>query len=295
MKNTPFSPSELTLNAKGHVYHLDLANGDVADTVILVGDQNRVDLVASFFDTITFKTQHREFATITGTFKGKPITVVSHGIGCDNMDIVLTELDAAVNIDLETRTLKPTQTKLKLIRIGTCGALQADLKVGSAIISNYSLGMDGVANFYDISFSANETEALTAFHDQTDWPNDLVIPYIAEANSDLVDLLAPLGQKGITVTANGFYGPQGRAIRLPLKHDDFKDKIRQFEWDNLQVTNLEMETSALLSLGKALGHDAVTICLVLANRYNNTFATHFEADMTDLVKNVLDVVILRAS
>ncbi|MFK8045469.1 MAG: nucleoside phosphorylase [Crocinitomicaceae bacterium] len=291
MKNTTFSPSELTLNAKGKVYHLDLGNDDVADTVILVGDQNRVELVASFFDSITFKAQHREFATITGTYKGRPISAVSHGIGCDNMDIVLTELDAAVNIDLKSRKLKEKQTKLKLVRIGTCGALQEDIKVGTAIISNYAVGMDGVANFYDIPFSDNETEALIAFHKEMNWPNDLVIPYISEANSILVSTLSDLGQKGITVTANGFYGPQGRAIRIPLKHADFKDKLRQFKWDNLQVTNLEMETSALLSLSKALGHNAVTICLVLANRYNNTFDSDFEINMKSLIKNVLDRVV----
>ena len=291
MNTAAFSPSELTLNDQGKVYHLDLGNDDVAETVILVGDQNRVELVASFFDTITYKTQHREFATITGTYRGKPVSVVSHGIGCDNMDIVLTELDAAVNIDLKSRTLKAKQTKLKLVRIGTCGALQEDIEVGSAVISSYAIGMDGVANFYDIPFSDNEVSALAAFHTETKWPSDLVIPYIAQANTELVDALANLGQKGITVTANGFYGPQGRAIRIPLKHNDFKDQIRLFKWNDLQVCNLEMETSALLSLGKALGHDAVTICLVLANRYNNTFASDFEIKMKALIQDVLARVV----
>lgn len=288
MTNIGFEPSELTLNEQGKVYHLNVGNGDIAPTVILVGDQDRVALVASFFDTITYQTQHREFATTTGTYKGMPISVVSHGIGCDNIDIVLTELDAAVNIDLASRTIKKTHTSLKLIRIGTCGALQEDIPVGSAIISKYAIGMDGVANFYEFERSVNEIQALEHFKNKSNWPNDLVIPYISEANPAMVDALKDLGTIGITITANGFYGPQGRAIRLPLKHKTFKDHIRQFEWDHLKVTNLEMETSALLSLGKALGHQATTICLALANRYNNTFESNFDVKMKALIATVLD-------
>lgn len=288
MTSTVFEPSELTLNDQGKVYHLNVGNGDIAPIVILVGDQNRVTLVSSFFDTITYQTQHREFATTTGTYKGMPISVVSHGIGCDNIDIVLTELDAAVNIDLASRTIKTKQTSLKLIRIGTCGALQEGIPVGSAIISKYAIGMDGVANFYDYEQSANEVNALKHFKAKSNWPNDLVIPYITEADHILVEALKNLGEIGITITANGFYGPQGRAIRLPLKHKTFKDNIRQFEWDNLSVMNLEMETSALLSLGKALGHQATTICLALANRYNNTFESNFEIKMKALIKSVLE-------
>ena len=291
MNSSKLTPSELTLNADGKLYHLNVGNKDVAPLVILVGDQERVAVVAENFDEITYQTQHREFATITGMYKGKHITVTSHGIGCDNIDIVLTELDAAVNIDLKTRTVKDKLMSLKLIRIGTCGALQADIEVGSAVISKYAIGMDGVANFYDRIISDNEAQAIKAFKAKTKWPDDLVVPYISEANSALVDLLMDLGRVGITVTANGFYGPQGRAIRLPLKYENLKERMRSFDWDGVSVTNLEMETSALLSLGKALGHEATTICLVLANRYNNTFATNFEDKMKTLIKNVLDKVV----
>jgi uridine phosphorylase len=291
MNSAKLTPSELTLNADGKLYHLNVGNNDIAPLVILVGDQERVAVVAENFDEITFQTQHREFATTTGMYKGKKITVTSHGIGCDNMDIVLTELDAAVNIDLKTRTVKDQLTSLKLIRIGTCGALQADIPVGSAVISKYAIGMDGVANFYDRTISDNEAQAIEVFKAKTNWPNDLVVPYISEANEGLVAMLSHLGRVGITVTANGFYGPQGRAIRLPLKYADMKEQMRLFDWDGFSVTNLEMETSALLSLGKALGHEATTICLVLANRYNNTFATNFEDKMKVMINNVLDRVV----
>ena len=288
MSVSQLAPSELTLNSEGKLYHLNVGNKDVAPNIILVGDQNRVAMVAEHFDSISYQTQHREFATTTGKYNGVPITVTSHGIGCDNIDIVLTELDAAINIDLETRMVNPKLRSLKLIRIGTCGALQEGIEVGSAVISKYAIGLDGVANFYSRSISDSETKGIAAFKTKTNWPNDLVVPYLVEANSKLVDLLADLGTVGITVTANGFYGPQGRAIRLPLKYDDLKDRIRSFDWKGTPVTNLEMETSALLSLGKALGHEATTICLVLANRYNNTFASDFDYKMKGLISKVLD-------
>ena len=283
--------SELTINDKGKLYHLDIGPEDVADTVILVGDQDRVKTVASFFEKIEFETQHREFATITGTYRGGRLSVISHGIGCDNMDIVLTELDAAVNIDLETRRVKPNLKTLNLVRVGTCGALHEDIAVGSAIISKYALGMDGVANFYQLEQSENIKTGLAAFKSVAHWPNDLVVPYFAQADQSLVKLLADLGEQGITVTANGFYGPQGRSIRLPLKPYDFKENIRQFEWDGARVTNLEMETSALLALSKDLGHKATTICLVLANRYNNTFESDFDNKMKQLIKRVLNKLV----
>ncbi|MFD1552839.1 phosphorylase [Putridiphycobacter roseus] len=280
--------SELTLNDAGKLYHLNIGNEDIANTIILVGDQTRVKLVASFFDAITFETQHREFATITGVYQGKSISVISHGIGCDNMDIVLTEIDAAVNIDLATRKVKSGLTQLNLIRIGTCGALQAEIEVGSAIISKYAIGMDGVANFYDIPFGDKIQDGLKAFNAHMAWEKPSVIPYMAMADQGLVNLLSDLGKEGITITANGFYGPQGRSIRIPLKDENFKTKIRTFEWDGEQVLNLEMETSGLLSLAEALGHQAVTICLAIANRYNHSFVSDFEATMCQLIKNVLD-------
>ncbi len=286
-----FKASELTLDTNGKVYHLGIGPEDIADTIIFVGDQARVDVVASFFDTVRFKNQHREFATVTGTYKGKEISVISHGIGCDNIDIVLNELDAAINIDLEKREVKSIKKKLDIIRIGTCGALQEDIDPGSRIISKYAIGLDGVANFYDIDFTEEETEFKTQFLGTSGWPDNLAIPYMVKSNDRLRTLLNGLGEEGITTTANGFYGPQGRALRIPLKHPDFKDKIRHFSFNGTRAVNFEMETSALLSLSKALGHSAVTICLVLANRYSNTFESDYETKMRSLILDVLDRIV----
>ncbi|HIP37228.1 MAG TPA: phosphorylase [Crocinitomix sp.] len=280
--------SELTLDTKGKVYHLAVGPKDIAKTIIFVGDQNRVDLVASFFDDIRFSTQHREFKTVTGTYKGKEFSVVSHGIGCDNIDIVLNELDACVNIDLEKRELKREKTSLDIVRIGTCGALQVDIEPGSHIISKYAIGLDGVANFYDINFTDEETEMANAFKNNVDWPNDLALPYFTKSCERLNAKLSDLGEQGITTTANGFYGPQGRALRIPLKHPDFKDRLRRFEFNGTRSTNFEMETSALLSLSRAMGHSATTICLVLANRYSNKFESDYDTKMGQLIISVLD-------
>jgi len=286
-----FNASELTLDANGKVYHLGIGPDDIADTVIFVGDQARVNVVASFFDSVRFKTQHREFATTTGFYKGKEISVISHGIGCDNIDIVLNELDACVNIDLEKRSLKPTKKKIDIIRIGTCGALQEDIEPGSHIISKYAIGLDGVANFYDIDFTEEESEFKNQFLSTSGWPDNLVIPYMVKSNDRLRTLLNGLGEEGITITANGFYGPQGRALRIPLKQPDFKDKIRHFSFEGTRATNFEMETSALLALSKKLGHSAVTICLVLANRYSNKFEPDYETKMSALIVKVLDRIV----
>lgn len=283
--------SELTLDSNGKVYHLGIGPNDIADTLIFVGDQSRVDVVASFFDTVRFKTQHREFATTTGTYKGKEISVISHGIGCDNIDIVLNELDACINIDLEKREINTVKKSLDIIRVGTCGALQEDIETGSHIISKYAIGLDGVANFYDIDFTEEEIEFKTQFLETSGWPDNLAIPYMVKSNDRLRALLNGLGEEGITTTANGFYGPQGRALRITLKHPDFKEKIRHFSFNNTRSANFEMETSALLSLSKALGHNAVTICLVLANRYSNKFESDYETKMRALIVSVLDRVV----
>ena len=285
-----FKASELTLDTNGNVYHLGIGPKDIADTIIFVGDQSRVEVVSSFFDSVRFKTQHREFATATGTYKGKDISVISHGIGCDNIDIVLNELDACVNIDLEKREVLTNKKSLDIIRIGTCGALQEDIEPGSHIISKYAIGLDGVANFYDMDFSEEELAFKTEFLNTSGWPEGLAIPYMIKSNDRLRKLLEGLGEEGITTTANGFYGPQGRALRIPLKHPDFKDKIRAFKFDNTRATNFEMETSALLALSKTLGHCATTICLVLANRYSNKFESDYENKMKNLIQNVLDRV-----
>jgi uridine phosphorylase len=283
-----FEASELTLNKEGKIYHLNLGPEDLADTVILVGDQNRVDLVGTFFERITFKTQNREFCTITGTYQGKEISVVSTGIGTDNVDIVLTEIDAIVNIDLETRTEKEQKRSLDFVRIGTCGALQEDLEPGSYVISKYAIGLDGVANFYDIPYTDDEKNAMQSFIKHSNWGETLNYPYIKKSDDRLRDLLKEGMEEGITLTANGFYGPQGRAIRIPLALPDFKEDIRTFKWEGARATNLEMETSALYALSNALGHHAVTCCLVLANRYSNKFMPDYNEQMKTLIHTVLE-------
>lgn len=285
MKN--FEASELTLDKKGKVYHLGLGPKDIADTIILVGDPDRVKFVGNFFDAVRFENQNREFCTLTGTLNGKELTVISTGIGTDNIDIVLNELDAVVNIDLETRTEKSIKKSLDLIRIGTCGALQEDILPGSSIISKYAIGLDGMVHFYEIPYSPEETAALQAFHSTVTWNDQLNKPYIKKSSDRLRNLLKEGMEEGITTTANGFYGPQGRAIRIPLSLPDFKEDLRQFTWDSCRATNLEMETSGLYALADALGHQAITVCLVLANRYSNTFEPNYTDKMTDLVQLIL--------
>ena len=283
--------SELILNKKGRIYHMDLAPEDIADTIILVGDQDRVDLIGTYFDEVRFKVQNREFKTLTGIYKGKELSVVSTGIGTDNVDIVLNELDALVNIDLEKRTIKAEKKSLKFIRIGTCGALQEDIDPGQYVISKYAMGLDGVAHFYDLPYSEEEKEIMTSFFKKVDWKEGVNRPYIKKSSDELFDLLQDGMQEGITITANGFYGPQGRSLRLPLGMKDFKENIRSFSWNEVKVTNLEMETSCLYALSNALGHEAVTVCLALANRYNGKFLTDYSQGMKNLIQTVLDRLI----
>jgi uridine phosphorylase len=283
-----FEPSELTLDKNGNIYHLGLAPGDLAETIILVGDQARVDLVGAFLDEVTFKIQNREFCSITGTYNGKPISCVSTGIGTDNVDIVLTEIDAIFNIDLEKREELVEKKSIDFIRIGTCGALHADIEPGVHVISKYAVGLDGMANFYEIPYTDEEKAAVKEFVSATSWGENLNRPYIKRSSERLRTLLKDGMEEGITATANGFYGPQGRSIRIPLSTPDFKENLRKFKWDGARATNLEMETSALYALSNALGHEAVTCCLVLANRYSNKFMPDYKEQMKSLVKTVLD-------
>ncbi len=282
-----YAASELTLDTNGKVYHLGIGAADIADTVILVGDPDRVKFIGSFFSSVRFEVQNREFCTLTGTFNGKELTVMSTGIGTDNIDIVLNELDAVVNIDLETRTEREEKKQLDLIRIGTCGALHADIEPGAHIISKYAIGLDGVAHFYQMPYSTDEKEALAAFYNTVKWNKNLNPPYIKKSNDRLRDLLKNGMEEGITTTANGFYGPQGRAIRIPLSLPDFKEELRQFKWQGIRATNLEMETSGLYALADALGHNAVTVCLVLANRYSNKFEPNYKDKMANLIQIIL--------
>ena len=253
-----------------------------------MGDQARVDLVASFFSTTEHSSQHREFACKTGTYDGKRITVLSTGIGTDNIDITINELDALVNIDLHTRTNKPVQKKLTMVRIGTCGILQPTIPVHSYILSTHALGLDNIAHFYSIEFSSDEVQLHGALHAQLHLPEQ-ISTYLVEASNGLTDLLrSEHTHEGITITSSGFYGPQGRQLRLKNTVSNLNERLTEFRFNGHHVTNFEMESSALFALGKALGHECATICLGIANRPNMEFSKGYKEEMLGLIKYVLD-------
>ena len=285
-----FPPTELALNAKGEVYHLGLLPEQLAVKIILVGDQDRVALVTSFFDNIEFTSRHREFVCQTGTYKGKRITVLSTGIGTDNIDITINELDALVNIDLKTRTEKTEKVQLELVRIGTCGILQSSIPLHSHIISDYAFGLDNVAHFYEIEFSEKEQFLASELSSFIGLPKTIQ-PYAVAADETLsFRLQTPQTFSGITVTSSGFYGPQGRQLRIPTRTADIQLKFGEFNMNGLMVCNFEMESSALFSLGKALGHRCATICLGVANRPNQIFSQGYNTEMLGLIENVLNQV-----
>ncbi len=284
-----FKESELIVNPDGSIYHLKLRPGQVADTIILVGDQGRVGAVSNHFDTIEHKVQNREFLTHTGTYKGKPVSVVSTGIGTDNIDIVLNELDALVNIDLSSRRLNPEHRSLNLIRLGTTGALQGDIPVDSFLASAYGLGFDGLLHFYRHE-GITEDVMADAFVRHTSWGDRLPYPYIVRASEGLMEKLAGGLRPGITATANGFYGPQGRSLRIPLAAPELNETIETFRFQGMPVTNFEMETSALYGLGRLLGHQALTICTVIANRVSKTYSQDYKTAVDQMIRLVLDRV-----
>ena len=285
-----FPPTELALNARGEVYHLGLLPEQLAEKIILVGDQDRVALVTSFFDNIEFTSRHREFVCQTGTYKGKRITVLSTGIGTDNIDITINELDALVNIDLKSRTEKTEKVQLELVRIGTCGILQSSIPLHSHIISDYAFGLDNVAHFYEIEFSEKEQFLASELSSFIGLPKTIQ-PYAVAADETLsFRLQTPQTFSGITVTSSGFYGPQGRQLRIPTRTADIQLKFGEFNMNGLMVCNFEMESSALFSLGKALGHRCATICLGVANRPNQIFSQGYNTEMLGLIENVLNQV-----
>lgn len=264
--------SELILNPDGSVYHLNLQPENIGNLIIFVGDQNRVPKVAKHFDSIEFETQKREFRTITGIFKGKRISVMSTGIGPDNIDIVVNELDALVNIDLKTRTAKKEHTALTIVRIGTSGSLQNDIPVDSFVLAQYGLGFDGMLHAYDCEHVL-EKEMEDAFIKHTNYSNRKSRPYIVKNSAEVeAKLTSDKVFTGITGTAGGFYGPQGRILRLPIQDNELNSKIDSFRFNNNRVTNLEMETSAIYGLSKLLGHHAVSMNAIIANRANGTFS-----------------------
>ncbi len=284
--------SELIINADGSVFHLHLKPGQIADTVILVGDPDRVELVASYFDSVEVKASNREFISCTGTLNGKRISVVSTGIGTDNIDIVVNELDALVNVDFNTREPKSEHTTLNLIRIGTSGSLQENLDVESWLLSEKSIGFDGLLNFYANRNRVTDNAFEAAFTKHMNWNAQLTAPYVVDADDQLV---AKLGKHhsirhGITISAPGFYGPQGRVIRLQLADANINDKISAFQYQGKCITNYEMECSAIYGLSKLLGHRAATVCAIIANRKAGKYSKDYKPVVKDLIVHVLQCI-----
>ena len=283
-----FPATDLVLNAKNQVYHLGLSPENLATKIIVVGDQDRVALISQFFDSIEHKSQHREFTCHTGVYQGKRISVLSTGIGTDNIDIVVNELDALVNIDLDNRIEKESKTELEIIRIGTCGIVQSHIPIHSYILSSHALGLDNIAHFYEIPFSKEELNLSENIQKHIGLPAK-IIPYLISADSELTNRLASdLTHQGITITSSGFYGPQGRNLRIPTYASEIHTRLSSFESDGLQILNFEMESSALFALGKALGHKCTTICLGVANRPNYEFSKGYDKEMNGLIEYVLD-------
>lgn len=282
--------SELIVNPDGSIYHIKLREEHIADDVIVVGDQNRVKVVSKYFDTIEHEINNREFFTHTGTYNGKRITVMSTGIGTDNVDIALNELDAAVNIDLETRMVKENKRSLNIVRIGTSGALQADLQVDSFLVSSHGAGFDPVLHFYKDKEQVFDRDLMDAFIKHSEWKGELSIPYFVKGSSDLLEKLSGGDNVnvGITATAAGFYGPQGRELRLTPAIPNLNEIITDFSHNGLRITNFEMETSTLFGLGRLLGHNCCTICALIANRYTKTFSKDYKVTVDKLVKYTLD-------
>lgn len=286
-----FAPSELIINEDGSVFHLHVRPEQLADKVILVGDPGRVPVVAAHFDTQECDIQSREFRTITGTYQGKRITVVSTGIGCDNIDIVVNELDALANIDFQTREEKGNLRKLELVRIGTCGGLQPNTPTGTYICSEKSIGFDGLLNFYAGRNAVCDLPLERALLNHLGWSGNLCAPapYAVSADPELVARIGADDMvRGITVACGGFFGPQGRQLRIPLADPHQNQKIESFEYEGKRITNFEMESSALAGLSLLLGHKAVTVCMVIANRVAKQANTGYKNKIDDLIKVVLD-------
>jgi uridine phosphorylase len=283
-----FPETELIITDKNNVYHLDINEEHIADDVILVGDQGRVEQISNMFSKVECKIQHREFVTHTGTFNGKRISVISTGIGTDNIDIVINELDAAVNIDLKTRTLKPKMRSLNIVRLGTSGALQADIPVNSLVVSQYGLGLDGLLNYYADYKSINEDAISDAFMKHTNWTPNLPYPYCVKADDTLFKKFAEGNPTGITATAPGFYGPQGRQLRLKAAKPNLNELLTEFNANGIRITNFEMETSALYGLGKLLNHKCLTVCVIIANRVVKQFTTDYKKSVEHLITNSLE-------
>ncbi len=287
----PIKASEFIQNPDGSVYHLNLLPEHLAETVITVGDPDRVERITRHFDKVELKVRKREFHTQTGYYRGKRISVISSGIGPDNIDIVINELDALVNIDFKTRELKKETTSLDIIRIGTSGSIQEEIPVDSFLISKSAIGFDGLLHFYDSEHVQNK-EFAEAFIKHLDWSKQKAAPYVVDASENLINLMeGPDVHKGVTGTNIGFYGPQGRILRLALQDDKMNDKMASFSFNNKKVTNLEMETSAIYGLSKLLGHNALSMNAIIANRAAGTFSKDPKKVVDDLIKYSLEQLI----
>lgn len=279
--------AELIVNPDGSIYHLHLKPEEIADTVIVVGDSKRVDIIASYFEFIELERINRDFHTITGIFNGKKLTAMSSGIGTDNIDIVLNEVDALANIDLSTKIPKQTHKQLDIIRLGTSGGLQRDIPVNAFVASTHGLGFDGLIHFYKRGKEIEDTAMSEAFVNHTAWPSDLSRPYFVEGSAELLEKIGEDMVQGITATSPGFYGPQGRALRLDPFNDHFLDRLSDFEYHKNRVVNFEMETSALYGMCKLLGHRALTVCVAVANRPRNEFSVNYPEAVDKLIKLLL--------
>lgn len=281
--------SELIINSRGAVYHLDIHPDELAQTIITVGDPGRVPEVSKHFDQIECKNQHREFVSHTGRIGSKRLTVLSSGIGPDNIDIVMNELDALVNIDFNSRTIKPELTSLQILRVGTSGSLQASIPVDSYVASTHGLGIDNLLHFYRNTQNEQESQLLQAFKTQTQFHSNFSEPYIAGASSSLLKLFVDGFHNGITVTCPGFYGPQGRILRLGLNNPELVNRLTQFNFGNHRITNFEMETSAIYGLGRLLGHQCLSVNAIIANRV----AKEYSKDMKKAVDGLIELTLER--
>jgi len=287
----PIKKSELILNPDGSVYHLNLKPEHIADTIIFVGDQDRVQKISKHFDTIEFETQKREFKTHTGTYKGKRLTVLSTGIGPDNIDIVMNELDALININLKTRKPKENLKSLKIVRVGTSGSLQSDVPVDSFVMSTQGLDLNGMLHFYKVKGHTNP-DIEEAFVKYTSWNNNKARPIVFKNSKLLEDLFQDEKlHKGLTATAGGFYGPQGRVLRLPLEDDNLNSKMDNFDFNGIRITNFEMETAVIYGMAKLLGHHALSLNAIIANRAKGTFSENPGLTVEKLIEFTLNKLV----
>lgn len=282
--------SELIINKRGAIYHVNCRPEEIANTIITVGDPDRVKEVSKYFDRVEFKNQHREFVTHTGYIGNKRITVTSTGIGPDNIDIVMNELDALVNIDLDSRTIKPELTTLNIIRVGTSGSLQQEIPIDSFVASTHGLGLDNLMNFYQHSSNEEEKQLLHSFNTHTQLHQGLISPYITGASVHLLKEFVKDYHQGITVTCPGFYGPQGRVLRMGLTQPMLIDRLSSFGFGQHRISNFEMETSAIYGMGKVLGHRCLSLSAIVANRVTKEFTKDGDLVVDNLIKKTLDII-----